>query len=55
MNADKGYIYWMDLVMQTYTDMAMERLKRIYHQQSELETISGLSVDNIIELFKKGY
>ncbi len=55
MNADNGYIYWMGLAMQPYTDMAMERLKRIYQQQSELETISGLSVDNIIELFKKGY
>ena len=55
MNADNGYIYWMGLAMQTYTDMAMERLNRIYQQQSELETVSGLSVDNIIDLFKKGY
>lgn len=55
MNADNGYIYWMGLAMQPYTDMAMERLKRIYQQQSELETVTGLSVDNIIELFKKGY
>ena len=55
MNADNGYIYWMGLVMQPYTDMAMERLKRIYQQQLELETVTGLSVDNIIELFKKGY
>lgn len=55
MNEDNGYIYWMGLAMQHYTDSAMEHLKRIYQQQSELETVSGLSVDNIIELFKKGY
>lgn len=55
MNEDNGYIYWMGLAMQPYTDSAMEHLKRIYQQQSELETVSGLLVDNIIELFKKGY
>lgn len=55
MNEDNGYIYWMGLEMQTYTDSAMEHLKRIYQQQSELETVSGISVDDIIDLFKKGH
>lgn len=55
MNEDNGYIYWMGLAMQPYTDSAMEHLNRIYQQQSELETVTGLSVDNIIDLFKKGY
>lgn len=40
MNEDKGYIYWMGLAMQPYTDMEMERLKRIYQKQLELETVT---------------
>lgn len=39
MNADNGYIYWRGLAMQPYTDMVMERLNRIYQQQSELKTV----------------
>lgn len=55
MNADKGYIYWMDLVMQHYGESAFETIRHMNEQITELETVSGISVDNIIDLFKKGY
>ena len=55
MNADNGYIYWMGLAMQHYADIGVERIRRMDEQIAELETVSGLSVDNIIDLFKKGY
>lgn len=55
MNEDNGYIYWMGLAIQHYADMGVERIRRMDEQITELETVSELSVDNIIELFKKGY
>ena len=55
MNADNGYIYWMGLAMQHYGESAFERIRHMDEQITELETVIGLSVDNIIELFKKGY
>lgn len=55
MNADKGYIYWMGLAMKKENAMVIERIRHMDEQITELETVSGLSVDNIIDLFKKGY
>lgn len=55
MNADNGYIYWMGLAMRHYADIGVERIRRMDEQIAELETVTGLSVDNIIDLFKKGY
>lgn len=55
MNADNGYIYWMGLALKKENAMVIARIRRMDEQITELETVSGLSVDNIIELFKKGY
>lgn len=55
MNEDNGYIYWMGLAMQHYGESAFERIRHMDEQITELETVSGLSVDNIIDLLKKGY
>lgn len=55
MNEDNGYIYWIGLAMQHYGESAFERIRNMDEQMTELETVSGLSVENIIELFKKGY
>lgn len=55
MNEDNGYIYWMGLAMQHYGESAFERIRHMDEQITELETVSGISVDNVIDLFKKGY
>lgn len=55
MNEDNGYIYWMGLAIQHYGESAFERIRRMDEQITELETVTGLSVDNIIDLLKKGY
>lgn len=55
MNADNGYIYWMGLALKKENAMVIERIRHMDEQITELETVSGLSVDNIIDLFKKGY
>ena len=55
MNADNGYIYWMGLAMQHYGESAFERIRNMDEQITELKTVTGLSIDNIIELLKKGY
>lgn len=54
MDKDVGFIQWIGIAAGKCADMNIERIRRIDEQHTELEMVSGMSVDQIIELFKKG-
>ena len=54
MDKNNGFIKCMDFAWAEYSNSFIESTKLIYRQLAELEAVSGMSVDQIIELFKKG-
>lgn len=54
MEKNNGFIECMGFAWKEYSNSIIEQTKLIYQQWAELEAVSGMSVDQIIELFKKG-
>ena len=55
MEKINGFIECMGFAFKAYSNSIIEQTKLIYQQWAELEAVSGMSVDQIIELFKKGF